>query len=126
MTYEMYLEDGELTHSAWTRALREGVLLGKACSDCGYVTAAPKAACTRCGSPDAEIVELPTEGEVYAETTVFVPPKAFMDQDSYGVGLVDLGDTRVMAQLEEGTEIGDPVELQGTIDQDVTPGPLFG
>lgn len=125
MSYEMYLEDGELTHKAWTAALREGVLLGKSCAECGHVTAAPKAACTRCGCREADVVELPTRGEVYAETTVYVPPEAFADEDAYGVGLVDVGDARLMAKFEDKPAIGDLVELSGIADQDIAPGPLF-
>jgi uncharacterized OB-fold protein len=126
MNPETYLEDGDLTHSAWTSALEEDVLLGRECADCGYVTATPKAACTRCGCADAEVITLPTNGEVYTETTVFVPPEAFADTGPFGVGLVDVGGARIMAELEEVTAIGVQVELLETVDEEASPGPLFG
>jgi uncharacterized OB-fold protein len=126
MSVETYLDDGELTHRAWSAALREDVLLGERCTDCGHVTAAPKAACARCGSRDTAVVELPTEGTVYAETTVFVAPAAFSDTEPYGVALIDVGDARIMAHVDGDVVAGDAVAFRGTVEQDDTPGPLFG
>ena len=40
--------DGVLTCRKWAAALREGILLGQECSECGHVTAAPKVACAQC------------------------------------------------------------------------------
>lgn len=125
MSVEIYPEDGELTHKAWSAALREEILLGERCADCGHVTAAPKAACARCGSRDTAVVELPTEGTVYAETTVFVGPAAFSDTEPYGVALIDVGDARIMAHLDGDAVVGDVVEFRGAVEQDEIPGPLF-
>lgn len=119
-----YLDDGALTNDGWTRALREGTLLGQRCAACGAATAAPKAACARCGSRDLEPVELPTEGEVYSETTIAVPPAGFSGR--YQVAIVSLGDAQVMAQIDGSVEIGDDVELQGIVESDERPAPLFG
>lgn len=118
-----FIEDESLTHSAWQRALREGHLLGQACSACGHHTAAPKAACVRCGERGLDPVALPTEGEVFAETTVTVPPEQF--EGRYCVAIVDLGPGRVMARIDGDADIGDEVELVGTIEADKYPGPLF-
>jgi uncharacterized OB-fold protein len=126
MNVNTYLEDGELTHGAWTAALREDVLLGERCSDCGHVTAAPKAACARCGARDTSVIELPTEGTVYAETTVFVGPAAFTDETPYGVALVDVGDARLTAHIDGDVAIYDRVEFRGIVDEDDSPAPLFG
>lgn len=126
MSIETYLEDDELTHKAWSAALREDVLLGERCADCGHVTAAPKAACARCGSRDTAVVELPTEGTVYAETTVFVGPAAFSDTEPYGVALIDVGDARIMAHVDGNIASGDAVVFRGAVEEDDTPGPLFG
>lgn len=121
---EAYLDDGELGYDGWTRALRDGTLLGQRCAACGFATAAPKAACARCGSRDLDAVELPTEGEVYSVTTIAVPPAGF--DGRYQVALVSVGDAQVMAQIDESVEIGDAVELQGVVEADGRPGPLFG
>ena len=121
---EEYLQNGELKHKGWTRALRAGVLLGQECEACGHVTGAPKAACARCGSDNVSPTQLPQSGEVFAETTVHVPPEQF--DGSYQVGLVTLGDAQIMARLEDGSSIGAAVELKGVIEEDKHPGPLFG
>lgn len=120
------LADGDLTYASWKRALREGVLLGQECADCGHATGAPKAACSRCGSRDLEAVELPTTGTVYSETTITVPPRQFTDDDAYQVAIVELDTARVMARIDGTAEIGDEVRLQGTLEADDAPAPVFG
>lgn len=67
----------ELTYSDWVTAIRDGTVLGQHCRDCGHATAAPKAACARCGTRDIETVELPTTGTVYTETRLEVVPEGF-------------------------------------------------
>ena len=125
MSVQAYLNDGTITNKTWRRALEDGVLLGKKCADCGHVTAAPKAACVRCGGRESEIVELPTTGEVFTSTTVHVAPVAFADDAPYDVALVDVGDARLMAHLSDPVEIGDSVELSGVVGQEKNIGPLF-
>ncbi|WP_226482670.1 Zn-ribbon domain-containing OB-fold protein [Natrinema amylolyticum] len=120
------LIDGDLTYASWKRALRDGVLLGQECRDCGHATAAPKAACARCGSRELETVELPATGTVYSETTITVPPRRFSDEDPYQVAIVELDEARVMAHIDGSAEIGDEVRLRGTIEADDAPAPLFG
>ena len=126
MSVDTYLEDGELTHRAWSAALREDLLLGQRCHDCGHVTAAPKAACAHCGARDTAVVELATEGTVYAETTVFVGPAAFTEVEPYSVALIDLDDARVMAHVNGEVGIDDRVAFRGTVEHDDSPAPLFG
>ena len=121
---EEFVGDDGLSHNDWKRALREGVLLGQECTECGHRSGAPKAACARCGNRELEAVELPTSGDVYTETTVMVPPEQF--EGPHRVALIDLGSARIMAALEGDVEIGETVELVGVIEQDTEPGPLFG
>ena len=107
-----------LTHGEWTRAVREGELLGQACDGCGAVQGTPKAACPHCGSLALETVELPTEGTVYTETTINVPPEG-VDERGYQVAVVEVGDARVMGRLvDEGVDIGDRVVLSGYDEDD--------
>jgi hypothetical protein len=122
--FNEYLQEGRLKHRGWSRALQAGILLGQECDACGHVTGAPKAACTRCGSEHVSPTQLPQTGEVFAETTVHVPPEQF--DGPYQVALVNLGDAQVMARVENGTGIGDAVTLKGAIEEDRYPGPLFG
>lgn len=107
-----------LTHGEWNRAVREGELLGQHCDDCGRTQGTPKAACPYCGSRDLETVELSTEGVVYTETTINVPPEG-IDERGYQVAVVDLGDARVMGRLvDESVGIGDRVVLDGFDEDD--------
>lgn len=113
----------ELTYEDWATTLREGTLLGQRCGDCEHATAAPKAACARCGSQDLETTELPTTGEVYTETRLEIVPKGY--DGPHHVVLVGLGDARVMAHVPEAVEIGQTVELADTIENDGTVAPVF-
>jgi len=114
-----------LTHATWAAALRDGRLLGQSCRECGHVAGAPKAACAHCGSRDLATVRLPTTGEVYTETTVNVPPEGF-EEESYQVGMVTVGDARVMARFESAVAIGDGVALSGYVTgEDDAPVPAF-
>ena len=119
-----YLDDGELTYAGWARALQDGTLLGQHCSECGHATAAPKAACARCGNRDLRVVQLPTEGEIYVETTVAVAPAGF--EAPYQVALVSLGEAQVMARIDGEVSIGDTVQLSDVIDGEDGPAPVFG
>lgn len=107
-----------LTHETWTAALREGELLGGRCPECEATQGTPKAACPHCGARDLETVTLPTEGTVYTETTINVPPEG-IDERGYQVALVDLGEARVMGRLvDQDVSIEDRVVLSGFDEDD--------
>ena len=103
-----------LTAREWASALAGGRLLGQRCADCDHHTAAPKAACARCGSRDLETVELPTEGTIYSVTTQNVTPAGF--DAPYDVALIEVGEARVLGRLDAEGEIGDRVVLEGTVE----------
>lgn len=112
-----------LGYSEWAAALRDGELLGQECPECDHVTAAPKAACARCGSRDIATVPLPTEGEVYSETTIAVPPEGFNGE--YQLALVELGEARVLGRINGTVEIGDVVTFDEVITVDEYPALVF-
>ena len=119
-----------LTYGEWSRALKEGRLLGQACGECAHVLGTPKGACPHCGSRDVETVELPATGEVYTETTVMVPPVG-VEERGYQVAVVQVGEARVMGRIDAGEEdsrvdIGDEVHLTGYVTgEGDDPAPLF-
>ena len=120
-----YVDGDTLTDGDIARALRDGVLLGQQCADCGHGTATSAAACAHCGSRDLDVVTLPEEGEVYTETKINVPPPAF--EGPYTVALVELTDgTRVTAHIESEVSVGDSVSFEGIVDEDIRPAPIFG
>lgn len=114
---------GRLTYDEWAEALRDGRLLGQRCGACGHETAAPKAACARCGSDSLQEIELPTDGEVHSETRTKVPPKAF--EGEYTIVIVSLEEAKVMGHVDSEVDIGDPVRLAGVVDAAGLPGPKF-
>jgi uncharacterized OB-fold protein len=109
-------DSDRLTHGEWSDAVEDGDLLGQECPDCGKVQGTPKAACPDCGSTDLETVELPSEGTVYTETTIHVPPAPIKER-GYQVVVVQLGDARVMGRLTDGeVDIGDSVSVSGFVE----------
>ena len=126
MSDESTTTDELLTYDRWTEALESGDLLGQRCPACEHETAAPKAACARCGSRELETITLPTEGVVYTESTVAVAPEGF--EAPYRVAVIDLGEGRILGRLTDDCEagIGDEVSLLGTVEEGTERAPLFG
>lgn len=112
-----------LTHEEWADALREGDLLGVACTDCGRTYATPFMVCDECESRDLERTALPREGVVYTETTVQVPPEQF--EGPYQVGMVEVDGAKVMARLEGDADIGDRVVFDDVLEESGDPAPVF-
>jgi hypothetical protein len=112
-----------LTHRGWERALRDGTLLGQECVDCEHVLGTPKSVCPECAGRSLRTVALPTEGEVFSETTIDVTPAGL--DDRYQVAVVDLGPTRILGRVEGDVEIGAAVEFGGTVEYEGMAGPLF-
>lgn len=104
----------QLTHEQWANALEKESPLGLACSDCGYVSGTPKAACVRCGNRDVSTVDLPTTGTVYSKSTIEVAPGS--QGSGYQIALIDLGNARMLGRIadRERVEIDDEVKLTGT------------
>jgi len=71
------------------------------CLDCGYVSFPPKAACPKCGSRNVVREELPKVGSVITYTVLNVPIKGFEEQAPLIVGLIKLGEARMLAQLTD-------------------------
>jgi hypothetical protein len=113
----------ELTYADWSEELREGELIGQECTDCGNVTGTPKAACPECGSRELSMTEIPEEGTVYTETTVAVAPEGF--EGGYKVGIVQVGEARVLGRLDDEAEIGDEIVFADFFDHEGEPAPVF-
>jgi uncharacterized OB-fold protein len=81
----------KLTHTQYFEALKENVLKGLKCLDCGTLTVPPKATCDGCCSDNQEVVELAGEGTIKTFTVIRIAPEGF--KAPYIV---------VMVQLNEG------------------------
>lgn len=104
-------------------ALREGRFTTTRCAGCDSLLWQPRVVCPHCNSEDLEWVDLPTEGELYAATTVYAGlPMGLEDAAPMGIGIVELavgGDEplRVLSRIDdgEGLSIGDRVRFK-TVD----------
>jgi uncharacterized OB-fold protein len=88
------------------------VLRGSRCTSCGQQAFPPRHRCTTCQHAMEQDVALPTQGTLYAFSTVHVSSSRPVP---YTLGFVDLpGDLRVLARLLGSTahlRVDDPVEL---------------
>ena len=86
------------------------VLHGALCKDCDTPFFPPTDPCPACGGSDIVGQDMPRQGTVYSETTVFVAPKQW--NTPYQLGYVDLQNgARVLSHLTGAPQIGDTVSL---------------
>jgi uncharacterized OB-fold protein len=81
----------KLTHIQYYEALKENILKGLKCLDCGAITVPPKATCDECSSTNLEITQLSGEGTIRTFTVIRMAPEGY--KAPYVV---------VLAQLREG------------------------
>jgi uncharacterized OB-fold protein len=81
----------KLTHVQYFAALKENILKGLKCLDCGTITVPPKAVCDDCGSTNQEVTQLSGDGIIKTFTVIRMAPEGF--KAPYVV---------VLAQLREG------------------------
>jgi uncharacterized OB-fold protein len=92
----------KLTHVQYFEALKENILKGLKCLECGTITVPPKATCDQCGSTDQEITQLSGDGTIRTFTVVRVPPEGF--QAPYIVVLVQLREGPWLTGLLNGLD----------------------
>jgi hypothetical protein len=101
-----------LNRKRYFAALKEGVLLGLKCRDCGEVTVPPKATCNHCYSRNQEVITLSGKGSIKTFTVIRVPPEGF--EAPYIVALAELSEGPWLLGNLEGVPINDTgVDLLG-------------
>jgi uncharacterized protein len=65
----------KLTHAQYFAALKENLLKGLKCSDCGALTVPPKATCQECSSRNLDVTTLSGEGTIKTFTVIRVAPE---------------------------------------------------
>ncbi|WP_051580098.1 Zn-ribbon domain-containing OB-fold protein [Pseudonocardia acaciae] len=98
-----------------------GALVGSRCTACGWVCWPPKAGCPRCYATDLTPAALPTTGTLVSWTRVWVPVEGI--EPPYLLGMVELGEIRVFAQLRdlgEDATVPAPVRLE-LAEEEATP-----
>ena len=103
-----------LTHEEWIDSLHKGDLLGVTCTECKTTYGTPFVVCNECGNRDLQTTVLSTEGKVYSETMIRVPPAG--TEGSYQVGIVQLDSARVMARFIDNVSIDDSVIFDDTFE----------
>ena len=92
---------------------------GVRCSVCEREHIAPQYVCRACGSDALAPVEVGGAGEIYAITTIHIPPDALRDEAPYLVGLIELDSgLRITARVRHARiplRIGSPVQA---VDED--------
>jgi len=87
--------------SHWRRKINFYRLKGYRCRDCGRVFFPRASACVYCGSRSLDEVDLPRRGRLLSYTIIYGPTDAAKFEAPVIVGLVDLGGTRVIAELTD-------------------------
>jgi hypothetical protein len=92
-------------------------LLATKCSECGFVSYPPKAACPKCGSRNIKEIKLPKKGKIISFTVIRVPIEGFKGSDPCILGIIDLGGARILAQLTdtEPEELKIGMKVEATI-----------
>jgi len=62
------------------------------CKKCGLVFFPPRLICSQCQNREFEETKLAEKGKVLTFTIIRVPPRQFVDQAPYAVGIVELDD----------------------------------
>jgi uncharacterized OB-fold protein len=62
------------------------------CKKCGYISFPPRLICPQCKNREFEETKLAEKGKVLTFTVIRVPPRQFIDQAPYAVGIVELDD----------------------------------
>jgi len=74
------------------------------CKKCGYAFYPPKHSCPKCGSKHLELKIPPREGELITWTKVYEVPFYFDDEKPIYLGLVKLGEVKIMAPIADVTD----------------------
>ena len=87
------------------------------CRKCGFVSFPPRLICPQCQNREFEETKLAEEGKVLTFTVIRVPPRQFVDQAPYAVGIVELDDgVKLTGQIVdcdfEDLKIGKRVKIE--------------
>lgn len=67
------------------------------CKGCGKILFPPRLICPECHGREFEQINLADKGKVLTYTVIRVPPKQFIDQSPYAVGIIELDDGVLLA-----------------------------
>ncbi len=87
------------------------------CKNCDAVFFPPRLICPECKKREFEETKLAEEGKILTYTIIRVPPRQFVDQAPYAVGIIELDDgVKLTGQIVdcdfEDLKIGQKVKLE--------------
>jgi hypothetical protein len=87
------------------------------CKNCGAILFPPRLICPECKKRDFVKTRLADRGKVFTFTIIRVPPRQFVDQAPYAVGIVELDDgVKLTGQIVdcdfEDLKIGKRVKIE--------------
>jgi hypothetical protein len=87
------------------------------CKKCGFICFPPRLVCPNCGAREFEPTKLADKGKIVTYTIIRVPPKQFVDQAPYAIGIAELDDgVKLTAQIVdcefENLKIGMRVKIE--------------
>ncbi len=97
--------------------LKDGVLMGSRCKDCGYQIFPPRADCPECMSDAFELVEYSGKGTLFTYTRIDAAPTGFDDDVPYTIAVIEMeGGGRALGWFgetiaDEEIQIGMEVQL---------------
>ncbi len=97
-------------------------LVGIKCSDCGYTSYPPKAACPKCSSRNVSRISLGSSGKVVSYTVINVPIEGFENMLPLVIALVETDNGRVLTQLTnvKPEEVYIGMEVEATVRRSAT------
>ena len=101
----------------WRNRVNYYKLIGGRCKKCGRVFFPPQSRCPYCSSDNVEPVSLPRIGRLLSYTVSYNPPEGYKLQTPLIIGLINLGETRIIAQLTDVSleEISEGIEVEAVV-----------
>ncbi len=84
--------DYKLTFKAFNEGLKANKILGVKCKDCGTITSPPKMFCSKCQSPNMDIIELKANGKIVTFSTINVVAEGREAECPYTIVMVELAE----------------------------------
>lgn len=90
------MENAEVNIKQFLNYISQGKLKGVKCGDCGGVIIPPRYKCGCCETSNFKWTDLTGKGKLLTYTVIHVPPKKFVAEAPYLIGII---------QLEEGPKV---------------------
>lgn len=92
----------KLTFKDYNKALKQNILLGLKCKDCGTVTCPPMMVCQECTGTNQEIIELSGKGQILTFTTSYLNSEGRENELPITIVMVELNEGPwIMGNLED-------------------------